>query len=202
MIKPQNYDNTQIFRGFEPLQVGGHICKIVNVEETESKQGRPMIVIYFDTAADDVQPNYFSNSYKNDQREDKKWPIGGRIYQLVLDADGNCNKGFKTFVDAVKENNPGFNENCLWGNEPINKFLKGKLFGGLFGREEYLNNYGESKFSVKFQGFRTIKQVKDGLEAPEDKLLNPTSNYNSTNSFSNSNYSGEMTPIDEGDMPF
>ena len=76
------------------------------------------------------------------------------------------------------------------------------MFGGLFGREEYLNNYGESKFSVKFQGFRTIKQVKDGLEAPEDKLLNPTSNYNSTNSFSNSNYSGEMTPTDEGDMPF
>ena len=202
MKMPNNFNETQGFTGFEPLQVGGHICKIVNVEETNSKQGRPMIVIYFDTAADDVQSNYFSNSYKNDQRPDKKWPIGGRIYQLVLDADGNCNKGFKTFVDAVKENNPGFNENCLWGNEPINKFLKGKLFGGLFGREEYLNNYGESKFSVKFQGFRTIKQVKDGLEAPEDKLLNPTSNYNSTNSFSNSNYSGEMTPTDEGDMPF
>ena len=140
MKMPNNFNETQGFKGFEQLQCGGHICKIVDVEETTSKSGRDMIVISFDTAADDVQPNYFINSYKNDTRVDKKWPIGGRIYQLVLDADGNCNKGFKTFVDAIKENNAGFNENCLWGNDPINKFLKGKLFGGLFGREEYLNS--------------------------------------------------------------
>ena len=197
MIKPNLYDDTQAFTGFEALQPGGHICSIYAVEETKSKAGRDMIVIYLDTDRTDSQPNYFSNAYKNDKREPKKWNNNAIVRQLVLDAEGNANRGFKNFVEMVKQCNPGFNENVLWGSEPINKFLKAKLVGALFGEEEYLNGYGESKFACKFQAFRTLEEIKKGVDAPERKLLNPTNNtpiggYDS----------GDITPVDDGDLPF
>lgn len=198
MIKPKDFDTAQGFTGFTPLEPGGHICKIMNVEETTSKKGnRPMIVISIDTDKTDKQPEFFTQQYKNNQKPDKKWSNNAVVRQLVYDADDNTNAGFKTFVDAIKASNPGFNENVLWGNEPINKFLKGKLIGGVFGREEYLNGYGESKFAVKFQSFRTVEDIKKGVKVPKDKLLNPGSN--------NSNVPdiyGDITPVDNGDMPF
>ena len=95
---------------------------------------------------------------------------------------------------------PGFNENVLWGNEPINKFLKGKLVGALFGEEEYLNGYGESKFACKFQAFRTLEEVKKGIDAPERKMLNPGNN-NSANT--DATFDGnQWTVEDSSDMPF
>ena len=160
-----------------------------------------MIVIYLDTDKTDSQPNYFSTAYKNDKREAKKWNNNAIVRQLVLDADGNTNRGFKTFVEMVKKCNPGFNENVLWGSEPINKFLKGKLIGALFGEEEYLNNYGESKFACKFQAFRTVEEVKKGIDAPERKMLNP-GNDKTANTDTN-NFDGNQWAVEDyGNMPF
>ena len=48
MIKPNNYENISIFG--EELELGGHVCKIMKVEETKSKSGRDMIVISLDIA--------------------------------------------------------------------------------------------------------------------------------------------------------
>lgn len=198
MIKPQDFDTAQGFSSFESLKPGGHICKIMNVEETKTKNGgKDMIVIYLDTDVTDIQPNFYSNSYRNDKRESKKWNNNAICRQLVLDADGFTNRGFKSFIDCVEGSNSGFK--VVWG-ENFTKCLKGKLVGGVFGREEYLNNNGESKFAVKFQNFRTVKQIKDGVEIPKDKLLNPSgnNNYNSGNDI----FGGDITPIDDGEMPF
>ena len=106
MKKPQNYDNTQAFTGFEALTPGGHICSIYGVEETQSRAGKDMIVIYLDTDKTDSQPNYYSNAFKNDKRDNRKWNNNAIVRQLVLDADGNTNRGFKTFVETVKACNP------------------------------------------------------------------------------------------------
>ena len=201
MKKPNNYDNTQGFTGFEKLQAGGHICSIMNVEETTSRAGKDMIVMYLDTDKTDSQPNYYSTAFKNDKRENRKWNNNAIVRQLVLDADGNTNRGFKTFIEMVKKCNPGFNENALWGNEPINKYLKGKLVGALFGEEEYLNSYGESKFAWKFQAFRTLEEVKKGIDAPERKMLNPGNN-NPTNTDTSAFDGNQWTVEDSSDMPF
>lgn len=191
MLKPQDFENVQAFEGFTPLEVGGHICKIMNVEETKSRQNKDMIVIYLDTDKTDKQPEYFTQQYKSNQKADKKWSNNAIVRQLVLDADGNTNRGFKTFIEMVEQSNNGFK--VQWGDNFAACF-KGKLVGGVFGREEYLNSYGESKFAVKFQSFRTIEDVKKGIEPPKDKLLNPSEN---------SNASGfDLTPVDGGDMPF
>lgn len=194
MIKPQDFDQAQGFSSFEPLQAGGHICKIMKLEETKSQAGRDMIVVYLDTDRTDSQPNYYSNAYKNDTRENKKWNNNAIVRQLVLDAEGNTNRGFKTFIDYVEKCNNGFK--VVWGEHFADCF-KGKLVGALFGEEEYLNKYGESKFACKFQSWRTIEEVKAGVDAPEKKLLNPS------NSVPTGGYDGgDITPVDFGDCPF
>lgn len=190
MIKPNDFEQAQGFTSFQPLEVGGHVLKIMNVEETKSKAGRDMIVIYLDTDKTDSQPEFFTNQYKNDKREPKKWPNNAIVRQLVLDAEGNTNRGFKTFIDLVEKSNNGFK--VQWG-ENFCKCLKGKLIGAIFCKEEYLDNYGQSKFAVKHQAFRTVEDIKKGVETPKDKLLNPGSNNNDI---------GDLEVVNDGDMPF
>ncbi|MBY6932123.1 hypothetical protein [Clostridium botulinum] len=190
MIKPQDFEQVQGFTGFEPLQAGGHICKIMKVEETKSKAGRDMVVIYLDTDKTDVQPNYYSNAYKNDTRAEKKWNNNAIVRQLVLDAEGATNRGFKTFIDMVEKSNNGFK--VAWGEHFADCF-KGKLVGALFCREEYLDNAGVSKFATKFQVFRTVEEIKKGVDVPKDKLLNPSGIQN---------VDDLVEIVDDGDMPF
>ena len=182
MLKPNNYDNTQSLGGFTPIELGGHILVIKKIEEVKSKTGKDMIKISLDT-----------DRWKNDTRENKRW--GCIVNQLVLDNEGNTSKGFKTFIEVVKSSNQGLTDDKIFGNFPLETNLKGKLVGGVFGREEYLNSYGESKFAIKCTGFRTVQDVRDGkVEAPKDKLLAPTTDYNSG--------FDDVTPTDDGDMPF
>ena len=195
MNKPNDFEQVQAFEGFTPLEAGGHICSIVQVNETKSKAGRDMIVILLDTDKTDKQPGYFKNRFDNNTNPQKKWPNGAIVRQLVLDGDGNTNRGFKTFIEMVEKSNPGFQ--IQWNNN-FGPSFKGKLVGVVFGREEYLNSYGESKFATKAQNFRTVEEVKQGIEPPKDKLLNPSSNSN--NSFNDLN--SDITPVDDGDMPF
>ncbi|AGX43984.1 hypothetical protein [Clostridium saccharobutylicum] len=196
MIKPQDFDNVQAFEGYEKFEPGGHVCKIIQVSETESSNGhRPMIVVLLDADTTDKQAGYWKRRFDSDQRQNKKYPNNATVRQLVYDADNNTNRGFKTFIEMVEKSNPGFQ--VQWGNNFAACF-KNKLVGGVFGEEEYLDkNTGISKFAVKFQNFKTVEEIRKGVEVPKKKLLNPGSNSN--NSF---NYDTEITPVDDGDMPF
>ena len=192
MQKPQRYDNTQAFAGFTPIEVGGHICVVKKVEECKSSTGKDMIKIYLDTHSSDKQPGYYAESWNNDKRDKKRW--GCIVNQLVLDKDGNTSRGFKTFIEMVEKSNNGFQ--VQWGDKFCNCFV-GRLVGGIFGREQYYNAYGEEKFATKCTGFRTVEDVREGrVEAPKDKLLNPGANNSTSTGFD------DITPIDDGDMPF
>ena len=194
MNKPNDFENVQSFKGFEQLELGGHVCIIKKVEETTSKSGNQMIKIMLDTDRSDKQPNYYTNKWNSDTRSDKKW--GCTVYQLVFNKDSSTSRGFKTFIDMVEQSNPGFK--VVWGDNFANCFTN-KLVGGVFGREEYLNSYGESKFAIKCMSFRTVQDVReDKVEVPKDKLLAPATDYN--NSY-NSGFD-DVAPIDDGDMPF
>lgn len=196
MNKPQDFEKVEAYTGFTPLAPGGHICRIMDVKETTSQKGsRPMIVVSLDTDKADSQPNYFTDQFKNNTKVGKKWSNNAVARQLVFDADGNTNKGFKTFIETVEKSNNGFK--VAWG-DGFAACFKNKLVGGIFGREEYLNDYSESKFAVKFQSFRTIDDIKNGVDVPKDKLLNPGSN----NSSGAPDIYGDVTIVDDGDMPF
>lgn len=167
MKKPNNWENTAAYGDFEQLELGGHICRICKVEETISKGGRDMASIWLDIAEGD-QAGYYTNRWRNDPGADKKWPC--IFYQLQYDEEGNTNRGYKTFIEAVKKSNPDFNESRLWDADGCD-YLKGKLVGGVFGREQYLNRDGEPRFAVKCMYFRDVDTIRKGVKVPEDRLL-------------------------------
>lgn len=166
--KPKDFDAVQGYGEFKPLALGGHHMVICSVEVTVSKTNKPMLKISLDTDGNDEQPGYFAARWREDTRQDKRW--GCIYYQLTEDSDGNTSRGFKTFITSVEESNPGFT--IQWG-EQFESCLKGKKVGGVFGREEYLDNQGQKKMATKLFSFRSIQAINEGVEIPADKLLQP-----------------------------
>lgn len=166
MNKPNDYDKVQPYGEFTPLELGGHILVIKKVEETKSKAGNDILMIYLDTDLSDKQPKYYEEQFKNDIRPNKKW--GCIVYQLVYDKEGATNRGLKTFHTCVENSNPGFVIN--WGQGYADCF-RGKKIGGVFGKEEYLNAKNEPKKTIKCFFFRSVDSIVSGVDVPEEKLL-------------------------------
>ena len=193
MYKPNNYEKTQEFGTFEPLELGGHICRICKVTETKSRGGKPMAVIWLDIAEGN-QKDYYTKMWKSGNRDKDRWPC--TVYQVEEDNDGNTNGGYKSFIESVKRSNPNFNETKLWSAEGC-EYLKGKLIGGVFGREQYENNRGELRFATKCVSFRDIETIRKGVDIPADKLLEGVKPPVTTDA-------SEYEPLvpDDDDMPF
>ena len=167
MKKPSNYDNTSA-GGFTPIALGGHLCTIKEVEETQSKTGRPMIVVYLDTSEDDTQPFYFSKAFADDIRPDKKWPIAGRKYILTEDKDGNCSRSFKQFTTAFEKSN---NAEVVWGDAFCSQFA-GKAIGAVYGEVE--NEYnGKVTMRHELRWFCDIDKAREA-DIPSTQYLNGT----------------------------
>ena len=66
---------------------------------------------------------------------------------------------------------------------------------GVFGREQYINQNGELKWSTKCVQFRDVETIRKGVEVPDDKYL-PGNNNNANNNNSSVNV------LDDGDLPF
>ena len=168
MQKPNGYDEVQVGGDFTPIELGGHHLVIKGVKEQESKTGKPMVVVAFDTAKNDKQPGYFSDQFDKDIRPEKKWPANGTMYILTMDSqDANkVSKSFKSFITAFEHSN---NCEAIWGEKFCDQF-KGKKIGGVFGivKEEY---NGEVKKRHKVRWFCDDNRV-DSANVPEPKLLN------------------------------
>lgn len=196
MKKPNNWENTQAYGDFEPLELGGHVCKIRKVEETQSRTGKAMLIISLDIAEGE-QKDYYAEQYKNDTRENKRW--GCIVYQLVEDNDGNTNKGLKTFINAVEKSNKGFDQNKIW-NDDFPKYFTNKLIGGVFGKEQYRNNSGALKWATKCFNFRDVEAIKKGVPVPEDRYLDGQAPQKHANSFTVADF--EDIDTDDSDLPF
>ena len=166
MQKPNNFDNVQASGEFTPISAGGHHLVIKKVEESTTKTGKPMIIVAFDTAAGDSQPNYFSEQFAADIRPEKKWPRTGRQYIVTEDADGNCSKNFKTFITCVEKSNNGFTTS--WGDTFATQF-KGKRIGGVFGLVESEYN-GKVTKRTELRWFCEDSKV-DNANIPSPRLL-------------------------------
>lgn len=188
MQKPNDYDNTQAQGEYIPVELGGHKLVIKQVTETVSKTGKPMIVVCFDFAPDDVQPGYFMEQFKNDIRPDKKWPNQATQYILTEDADGNCSRSFKTFTTCVEHSNTGFT--TQWGDNFGAQF-KGKKIGGVFGEQmDYYNGREITKRVMRW--FVSLDKVTTAV-IPEK---------NETQAYKNhmSGYAAGATPVGDGFM--
>lgn len=198
--KPNNYDEVELNSEFTPIELGGHKGVIKGVEEyTSEYSGNTSLKVSVDTTKDDNQPEYFTELYRNDERDDKKWSTSAIKY-VSLKEDENCVKMLKGFITAVENSNPGFTYD--W-NKDIDQ-LKGKLVGLVFGLEEYEDNEGKTKTARKLNQFRSIDKV-DNAKIPRVKLLNGEfveyDDYNKNNVESKTDDSIEIE-LGEGDLPF
>ena len=167
LVKPSNYDKIQVNQEFERLELGGHKGIIKNIiEYTSAISGNTSLKVEVDTSSDDKQPNYFQKQFDENTNMDKKWSNSGTKY-VSLKQDENCIKMLKAFITSVENSNPNFTYD--W-NKEVDQ-LKGKKVGLVFGLEEYQNDKGETKTSIKLTQFRSIDKV-DNVRIPNVRLLN------------------------------
>lgn len=168
MQKPNNFDNVQIGGDFTPVELGGHHMIIKQVAERETKTGKPMLVVLFDFAKNDKQPEYFSEQFRSDVRPEKKWPNNGTNYIVTVDNNNQCSRNLKSFIKAVEDSNPGFL--TAWGDGPqFSAQFKNKKIGGVFGYVEEEYN-GERKMRRKLRWFCT-DSAAENARVPQEKTL-------------------------------
>ena len=164
--KPAGYDEVQAGGDFTPIELGGHKLVIKKIEDVSNGVVSYLKVMY-DTAQDDIQPNYFADQYKNDTRETKKW--GGVINIFPTDRDGMTSKKFKQFCTSIERSN---NSQIEWGAK-FEQSIVGKVVGGVFGEEEYLDTANNVKTARKLFWFRSVDGIQDA-KVPNKRTLEGT----------------------------
>lgn len=163
--KPDGYEQAPVsgITDFESVTPGGHICQIRAAKE-EERNGTRQLVIAFDLAADDAQAGYYGNLYAQrlQGNVDAKWP---GVYRQSIDGKGTA--FFKGLVTVIERSNPGYT--WAWDEST----LKGKLFGGVFRREQYVGTDGKPHWISRICSVRSVDCVLD-VEAPADKPLDNT----------------------------
>ena len=165
--KPLGYDEVEAGGEYTPIELGGHKLVIKQIEEIQ-KDGYSYLKVSFDTAQDDVQPYYYTQQYKNDTRDTKKW--GGVATIFPTDREGKTSKTFKQFCTSIEKSN---NSKISWG-AGFSDSIVGKTIGGIFGEEEYLSN-GEVKTARKLFWWRSTEGIKDADIPKKRKKKKPSS---------------------------
>lgn len=170
MIKKFNdYDSIQIFEGGVQLEPGGYELKIINAK-VEQFTNCEILKVAFDIINHEKYAGFYTQRFNNAklQNADAKW--SGVFDVFIPKDDGTENdaktkQSFKRFTTSVERSNEGYTWN--WDETS----LKGKMFGGVFGREEFLTKDGKLKFTTKCRFPRSIDSIRKGdFTIPEDKL--------------------------------
>ena len=163
---PFDWETAQGFTGEgRSLPAGAYICKIVNANPDKSKKGVDMLAIAFDIA-DGEYCDIYCDMYNRLKKEnaEAKWPNSGTYRQLIANMDGTTNGFFKGMILNIQASNPGYEWN--WDE----KSLKGKLFGGVFRREEYLDNEQKARWTTRLFKILPVDGIEN-VKPPEDKPL-------------------------------
>lgn len=133
--------------------------------------------------------DYYTNDYRNQQNEDKKWRGVLRLYLPKEDGtekDEWTKSTFKGVVAAIEDSNPGYH----WDWDETK--LKGKKVGCIFRNEEW--EWAEKTgFTARPFKFIAVDKIRTGaFRLPKDKLLK-RDEYSSPASY---------TDIPDDDLPF
>ena len=170
ITKFKDYDEIQVFEGGAQLPVGGYELTIVGAK-VEQFTNCEILKVAFDIVNNEKYANFYANKFKaaKAQNPDAKW---GGVFDVFIpkddgsELDGYTKQAFKRFITSVEKSNEGY----VWNWDE--KSLKGKAFGGIFGREEFITKEGDRKFAVKCRFPRSIDSIRSGdYKVPEDKLL-------------------------------
>lgn len=171
MKKFSGYEETQTFGDSERLELGGHIVKILEVEvkklKTKEDKEFEQLILKIDMADTDKQAGYYSKKFASDAQQDAmkaKWKGYYKIGIPDDNASDNAKKAFKTLITSIEKSNPGYN----WNWEE--KQLVGKVFGGVFGLEEFQNDMGEIIAFSRCRFVRSTEKIEE-VQPPKVKLL-------------------------------
>lgn len=173
MIKQfKDYATTKAYTDIVGLPKDGYVCKILNAQVKDGKNGQ-YIQIAYDIAEGDFK-DYFKKLYDGKKEEDKKWST---YFFLSIPKDDGSEKDswtkrtFKTFTNALEDSNEGYHFD--WDES---KF-KGKLIGGLFRYEEFQKNDGSVGRSTKMRNACSVDKIRSGnFKLPDDKTIAPANN--------------------------
>ena len=158
MRKPEGYDEAQAITGEgQALPAGLYVCKIIMAIETK-RNGKSTLEIAYDVAEGEYK-DFYQKRYNANTSTDKKWPA---IYRQIT--EGKSVGFFKGLITSIEESNPGYKWN--WDENT----LKGKKFGAVMGREQFLTQDGQKKFATKIFWIRSVEGLKNAT-IPDDKLL-------------------------------
>ena len=170
MIKKfEGYADIQVYEGSASVEPGGYELKIIGAK-VEKFTNCEVLKVAFDIAAGD-NAGFYKKKFDGAkaQSADAKW---AGVFDVFLpkddgtEKDGYTKQAFKRFITSVEKSNDGYTWN--W-NETS---LKGKTFGGVFGREQFETKDGKLKFATKCRFARSIESIRTGnFTIPEDKLL-------------------------------
>lgn len=171
-MKPiKNWDSVQAAGERKSLPAGGYVLKINGARVETSPGGWEMLVVAFDIVSGEYA-GFYRKRFDADTRANRKWPNGG-IFRIMLPVDRDEPDAYtrkagrvKSFTNAVEMSNPGY----VWSwNE---ESLRGKMVGGLFGREEFETNDGKRAWSTKMRFACSVERINSGdFRIPEDRPL-------------------------------
>lgn len=196
MNKPNNYDATKETGEFTPVELGGHHMIIKQVAEKQTSTGKPMIVVLYDFAKNDKQPEYMKKDFDSDVRPDKKWPYAGTEYIVTVDKDGNCSRSFKTFISCFEKSN---NVQAVWGDAFCKQF-KDKKIGGVFGEVE--NEYNGKVTMRHLLRYFCSDGAVDTAKIPAPQLLNGKSQPSTSSVPTDNNGFINVPEGTDEDLPF
>lgn len=192
MKKPDGWDSAQAYTGESvSLPAGGYICTIVGAVDMFSNSGKPMLVLLLDIAEGEYA-GYFRRQFENakEKTPEAKWNC---VYRQLV--EGKSLPFFKGLITSIEESNGSFK----WNFDEKN--LIGKKIGAIFGREQYVANDGNYKWSTKCLNIRSVATIKNGVEPPADKLISPISSVAPMdNQFTNT--TSDFDILTDDDLPF
>lgn len=171
MIKKFNdYDNIQVNNSnFKSIVPGGYICKVVSAR-VEDFSSCSILKVAFDIVEGEFAQYYTQRfNYAKSQNPNAKW---GGVFDVFIpkddgsEKDGYTKQAFKRFTTSIERSNQGY----VWNWDE--NTLKGKLFGGVFGREQFKASDGSLKFTTKCRFANSVDTIRKGeFKIPQDKLV-------------------------------
>lgn len=200
--KPSDYDSAKAFgqSDFKALPKGGYICRILQIEEKDDKNNRPMVHIAFDIIEGEYT-GYFMNLYQSRKRNsdhpmDVKFPFEGQMWIPIYDYEDPTKTAskFKGFCTALEGSGTQ-----VWS--PNNDFLmqniKDAELGIVFQNQESEYN-GKTSWRAVPWGCRSVESIESGdYYIPDDKPLPEKPQSNSFGTFEPNNFNA----TDDG-LPF
>lgn len=168
MQKFNGYEETIVYEGGQALEVGGKVLKIIGAK-VEDYPNCSILKVAYDVSEGN-EKDYFKKKHESDKKQDAAAKWKGVFDVFIPKEDGTeqdryTKQAFKRFTTSVEKSNSGYTWN--WEENT----LIGKLFGGIFGKEEFQTKDGDYKFAVKCRYANSVESIRSGnFKVPEPKM--------------------------------